>query len=118
MYEIKYVRQMVDEPMCRWFMNTYFDLYVWYTDDVDIYGFQLCYDTNGDQRALTWLASSGYSHLKVDEIRSYCRMGTPILSQKCIFSKDDMLHRFKNDSKDLETNIVEFIIQKIECYVK
>lgn len=50
----------------RWFSDDYFDLIVWYDEVGKPTGFQLCYDKEGGERALTWLRDGGISHNRID----------------------------------------------------
>jgi len=52
--EIRNARQVEGEGFRRWFTDDYFDLIVWYGDQNAMIGFQLCYDKQGKERALTW----------------------------------------------------------------
>ena len=47
------IRTVADDLDRRWISDDYFDFIVWYETDVQIYGFQLCYDKSGRERALT-----------------------------------------------------------------
>ena len=44
--EFKGVRQREEEGIRRWFFDDYFDLIIWYDNNHQIEGFQLCYDKN------------------------------------------------------------------------
>jgi hypothetical protein len=65
--ELKKVSQIPAEPRRRWVSEEYFDLIEWYSTDDDIIGFQLCYDKDNNERALTWKKSSAYTHHRVDD---------------------------------------------------
>lgn len=49
-----------------WLMDRYMDLIIWYLADGGIYGFQLCYDKEGDERSLTWLHTGAFTHTRID----------------------------------------------------
>ena len=69
-HEVKRTRQVPGEGFRRWFTDSDFDLIVWYEgqdEDGPIAGFQLCYDKQGAERALTWRRATGFSHEKVDD---------------------------------------------------
>ena len=57
--EFKGVRQREEEGIRRWFFNNYFDLIIWYDNSNQIEGFQLCYDKENNEKALTWLKKNG-----------------------------------------------------------
>ena len=88
--ETKNVRQIDGEPRRRWFWNDYFDIIVWFSDDNEIIGFQLCYDKSKRQRVLTWNKGTGYSHDKIDDGEGDPGKpkGTPILMADGIFEKE------------------------------
>ncbi len=60
------VRQNEGERRRRWFEDDFFELIVWFESSGFIYGFQLCYDINGFQHALSWKVEGGFSHNEVD----------------------------------------------------
>ena len=64
--EIDSVRQRPEEGARRWFRDDEFDLIVWYAHDGDLLGFQLCYDKQGVERALTWKTDGTFTHDRVD----------------------------------------------------
>ncbi len=65
--EIQNARQIEGEPKRRWFSNRFFDLIVWFKNDNEITGFQLCYNISFDEKGLTWLKDKGFSHNSIDE---------------------------------------------------
>jgi hypothetical protein len=77
--EIKHVRQIANEGYRRWFTDESFDLIVWFMDE-EIQGFQLCYDSGKEKRAITWRLSLGYSHEGIDDgERVFRNKMTPVL---------------------------------------
>jgi hypothetical protein len=50
----------------RWISDDYFDLIVWYEPDERLHGFQLCYDKEGDERAVTWIRGRPIQHNRID----------------------------------------------------
>jgi hypothetical protein len=65
--EVRKVRQIKGESRRRWFDDDYFDLIVWFGEEDEIVGFQLCYDRRGEQKAFTWQQEFGYMHHRVDQ---------------------------------------------------
>ncbi len=65
--EIRRVRQVEGEAHRRWFSSSRLDLFVWYGASEAPVGFQLCYDKDGWERALTWNAPDRFSHEVVDD---------------------------------------------------
>ncbi|WP_373501964.1 hypothetical protein [Desulfococcus sp.] len=117
-YEIHGVRQIAGEPKRRWFCDDFFDLILWLDDGGGILGFQLCYNKQGDQHALTWHAGSGYLHTRVDEGES--RPGkfkaSPVLMPNGPFSKEAIAVLFLRASRPLERWIVDAVHAKILQY--
>ena len=116
--EILKVKQEPGEPFCRWFSDNYFDLFVWYNKDKSIYGFQLCYDKNGAEKAITWNAESNqFSHMQVDSGESSARLKqTPILLPDGEFRKNEVLELLKNNSAKLDEKLFAFIYNELLKY--
>ncbi len=114
--EVKNARQIPGEGHRRWFRDGYFDLIVWYRDD-KIEGFQLCYDTRDKPRAITWRASSGYSHDGIDDgERSFAMKMTPILVPDGTFEKDVIAERFKEASGTIDKEISSLVHRVLKDY--
>jgi hypothetical protein len=118
MNETKNVRQINGEPRRRWFWSDFFDLIVWFKDESDIIGFQLCYDKNRYQRVLTWKRDAGYSHDRIDDGEGTPGRykATPILAADGIFEEERIAGLFKEDSQQIEKQIADFIYAKILEY--
>ena len=64
----------------RWFQDDYFDLYLWHDASGEPIGFQLCYDRNRKEGAITWDRVAGFGHDRVDNGEHIARHPmTPIL---------------------------------------
>jgi hypothetical protein len=116
--EIKNVRQIEGEPERRWFESGYFDLLVWQDKSGNIVGFQLCYDKQQNQRAITWNIKTQYTHDRVDdgENASVGYKATSILQTDCKFDKETIAAFFQEQSGDIDREVAEFIYQKIMEY--
>ena len=116
--EYKKVSQYDGERHRRWFQSPDEDLIVWYEADGSIYGFQLCYDRQKAEKALTWTRSEGYSHLKVDdgETTPMEFKRTPILVADGAFDGKAVLQKFRLSGKALPKDILEFVGEKISTY--
>ena len=64
------VRQLQGEPRRRWFSDEGFDLFVFYEGRA-IVGFQLCYDKQAREMALTWDREEGVRIQCVDTGESH-----------------------------------------------
>jgi hypothetical protein len=115
--EYKDVRQVPGEGPRRWFLDSYFDLIVWYDDGGAIKGFQLCYDKENFERAVTWTREDGYSHNKIDDgdVTGRAKM-TPVLVKDGLFNRDDIADRFLEESRDIERGISSFVYNRIKSY--
>jgi hypothetical protein len=115
--ELSDVRQIEGGRPRRWFQSGDEDLIVWYAEDGAIYGFQLCYDRQGDEKALTW-TPEGYSHNRIDpgERRGFRIKGTPLLVADGRFDASAMTPRFLEISAALPPEIKEFVLGKLAEY--
>jgi hypothetical protein len=115
--ELSDVRQIEGGRPRRWFQSGDEDLIVWYAEDGTIYGFQLCYDRQGHEKALTWMPE-GYSHNRIDagEGRAFRYKGTPLLVADGRFDDSAMTRRFLEISTALPPEISEFVLGKIADY--
>lgn len=116
--ETKGTSQLPGEPFRRWFSDETFDIIVWYTDNKDIMGFQLCYREALDQKALTWFKGKGFTHKRVDdgEGRPFRHKMTPILVPDGIFERDHVLELFEERSKAIDPEVVRIVTQTIKKY--
>jgi hypothetical protein len=115
--EIANVRQVEGEPRRRWFTDDQFDLVLW-GDGSDIVGFQLCYDKQEGERALTWKESAGFSHSAVDggEDRPGRYKATPILTGDGGFDAARVAEGFLGHCGVLDSRSADFIYLKLLEY--
>jgi hypothetical protein len=116
------VRQRPEEGFRRWFVNSYFDLILWYdAQGGDLTGFQICYSRNKWEREFTWTRQYASSHLVSD---SFIEAGVSPLSAGVLQGDGGMIPesvvaRFEADSADsteLERGLRTFIVEKIREY--
>ena len=116
--ELPNVKQVKGQRRRRWFWSEDEDLIVWYAWHGAIFGFQLCYDKRGTERALTWLSKDGFSHDRVDDGEDvgvgYKR--APVLVPDGVFDASAMSRRFLAISEMLPREIVEFVSSKLRQY--
>jgi hypothetical protein len=115
--EIRNARQIPGEGFRRWFTDEYFDLIVWYDDRTKLVGFQLCYDKDGRERAVTWTREHGFQHNRIDagEVTGHAKM-TPIVMADGIFSRDPVADRFRSESAGIEDDIAAFVYETLKTY--
>jgi hypothetical protein len=112
--ELSHIRQALGEPRRRWFADDYFDLIVWVGNRGECIGFQLCYDTAGDEHALTWHKETGFSHQRVDSgelQRPY--KATPILVADGVVDFASLIDLFKERSRKMDQWVARFVLGKI-----
>jgi hypothetical protein len=115
--EIPNARQVVGEGVRRWFTDEFFDLIVWYGDEQSPIGFQLCYDKQARERALTWTRANGYRHDRVDagEIPGHAKM-TPVIVADGAFNRNAVWRRFKKECVTIDPDISAFVLEKLGSY--
>ena len=107
--EWKNVRQPAEEGPRRWFTDEDMDLIVWYDSDrTTISGFQLCYDKQAEQHALTWMRDGRYNHARVDDGEGRAGIGlkqTPILVEDGAFDPVELADRFDRHAQSIDEEI-------------
>jgi hypothetical protein len=122
LHEVQGARQVRGEGFRRWYTDQYFDLIVWY-EGADaagpIAGFQLCYDKNSRERALTWRKGTGFTHEKVDDGEGGRALGakmTPILVPDGIFDAAAVAKRLAEHTAEIDSRVASFVLEAIEGY--
>ncbi len=113
---LREINTILDNDLSRrWFADDVMDLFVWINAKGIITRFQLCYNKNYSEHALTWKEEIGFQHNKVDdgEGRTGRHKGTPILVQDGQFDSDSIAQQFKINPKTIDTKIHEFIFEKL-----
>lgn len=119
--EIQSVRQYPCE-FRRLFQDEYFDLYIWYQspEQDEIIGFQLCYDKDYEEKALTWRKSTGFIHSFVDTGENSPKANrTPVLNHGGSFQSDRVIPLFQKHSLEIDAKIRNNVLEKLhECQGK
>jgi hypothetical protein len=115
--EISNPRQIAGEGFRRWFTDEEFDLIVWYDDDRTLVGFQLCYDKQNRERALTWTSDHGFQHNRIDagEVPGHAKM-TPVIIADGAFNRDPVAERFRRESGKIDPAIASFVYATVKKY--
>ena len=116
--EIHNPKQYPEEGFRRWFTDDYFDLIVWYEDDKKtITGFQLTYDKERKERALTWKSTGSYTHMGVDdgEIYGGYKM-SPVLVSDGAFNKNSIARKFKKAASTMDQDVASFVYRRLVNY--
>ena len=115
--EIGTARPDGNQGMRRWFQDEYFDLYVWHDASGAPLAFQLCYDRNGNEGAVSWGRSGGFGHDRVDDgERSPKRAMTPILRADGAPPYFRIYNRFLAASAACPGEMRDFLIVKLREY--
>lgn len=101
----------------RWFSDDYFDVIVWQDNACAITEFQLCYDKNGKERAVTWTRGGGFRHNRIDTGESSpLKNQSPILLADGLFPASEVLGIFIVNSGEIEPYIRSFIADRLKDY--
>ena len=115
--EIRDTRQIPGEPRRRWFASANLDLVMWFGDDAALVGFQLCYDKQREERALTWHANgSRFTHEMVDDGES-AGLGykaTPVLVRNGALNARRLLAAFLAEAGSLPQEITQVVARQLE----
>jgi hypothetical protein len=110
-------RQDSDKGRRRWFSDEDFDLIVWSGHDGVISGFQLCYDKQKSERALTWRQAAGFSHERVDSGETNpAKNLSPVLVPDGLCPIDEIADLFFMRSSEIDPSIRSFITEKFREY--
>jgi len=113
------VRQREREGWRRWFVNSYFELIVWYeTKEGPLTGFQLCLSRNRRERAFTWTNEYVSSHWVSDSFleKGMSRMATGILRGDGRQISEEELQKFEAESASIDSDIRSLVLEKIRAY--
>lgn len=117
--EIRKPRQIPGEARRRWFHSQEMDLFVWFDDaqggaDGLPIAFQLCYDKTRGEKALSWKAERGLTHMRVDDGESEPGYkSTPLLVSDSAFARDAVQQRFAAAGQTLPAAIRTFVMEKL-----
>ena len=108
-------RQLPGEPARRWFTSPDIDLFVWLDEAGAPTAFQLCYDKQSREHALTWTPAAGYTHMGVDggESRPGRYKGTPILVANGSIDVEGILGQLRSQAEAVPPELLGFIEGKI-----
>lgn len=116
--EEKNIKQIPGESFRRWFHDKTLDLIVWYSQEKNIAGFQLCYQNESEERVLTWLTGKGFCHNRIDdgEGRPDRHKMSPILVPDGKFDRDHILALFEKESREIDPGVKQVVTQTIKKY--
>jgi hypothetical protein len=115
--ELLPTRQIPGEPQRRWFNSPRCDLIVWLEDDGRPVGFQLCYDKDEVEHALTWVRNRGFNHMRVDTHDRHpyrdVQKGTPLLVPDGVFDARRLLEIFNDEGRQLPPEFAALVAEKL-----
>ena len=124
LFELKPVRQFEGEMLRRWFDDDegFFDLIAWMNDAPDqpdsVSGFQLGYNVNGQEQAITWLGGE-FSHRIVDT-----RDDSPLTNDSAILSDatqdpiGELIELFRASSRNIDPIVRNVVIAQLNEFAK
>lgn len=118
--EILIVEQTNPALRRRWFQSDYFDVFIWQDIGGQITRFQLCYDVEHNERALSWSQPGGFHHDGVDHGDGGFGTGhgqTPIMVQDGKFDSGTVAPRFEREAAGIPPELRNFILAKIREYL-
>ncbi len=111
------IRLKVGDLPRRWIADDFFDLIVWYDGDQRVHGFQLCYDKEGHERALTWIRRKGFQHSRVDSGDNLpTENRAPVLISGGAFPSALVIAEFRRRSVTLSPELRRFVLSKLAEY--
>lgn len=118
--EYKRIMQNEKGIFRRLFIDDFFELFVFYKkNEEDIESFQFVYDRYENPHVFTWVKNKGFKHNKIDDGEDKVgRKRTPIMVPDGIFKKDTIIDKFEKESKNIDENVVKFVISKLMKYKK
>jgi len=115
--EIGNIKQDPGQFFRRWFNDELLDLFVWYDAGGRIAGFQLCFDKDGRERALTYTDENGYSLNEVHADGSAWDMSSPVLVMPGTeFPRGRLLTQLRERGEALDRHLCEYLMEKLEAY--
>lgn len=116
--EISKSRVIPGEPKRRWFTSPSIDLFIWVNDQDAPTGFQLCYDKQHREHALTWTQTTGFSHMAVDggESRGARHKGSPILVVDGAVDATQILDDFLREAKSMPVELVQMVEARVRQF--
>ena len=115
MIEVRDVRQNPNEQFRRWFSDDNFDLIVWYMPDEIVYGFELSYDRDDQEKVLRWFSDRGLSHYSVDRA-PYLNRAEMLVKMNGQSEMARVLSCFRTVDQSLPIELKTLVCEKIEEY--
>ncbi|HLL71265.1 MAG TPA: hypothetical protein VK363_07520 [Pyrinomonadaceae bacterium] len=114
--EIGYIKQSPGQLFRRWFNDELLDLFVWQEEGGRITGFQLCFDKDTDERALSYSEAAGYSLHNVYTEESSLDMGSPVLGRGSELPFPHLLALLNERGAGIDSRVLRYVREKLEAY--
>lgn len=114
--EIGYIKQTPGQLFRRWFNDELLDLFVWQEEGGRITGFQLCFDKDTDERALSYSEAEGYSLHNVHTEESSLDMGSPVLRRGAELPFPHLLALLTERGAGIDPRVFRYVREKLEAY--
>lgn len=114
--EIGYIKQTHGQPFRRWFNDELLDLFVWQEEGGRITGFQLCFDKQTHERALTYSEADGYALDNVHTEESSLDMGSPVLRRGVELPFPHLLALLAERGAGIDSRVFRYVMEKLEAY--
>lgn len=114
------LRELRSRPGQRWFSDADRDLYVWLDADHRITGFQLCYDKQGSERAITWRVGGSMEH---DSVRGGEELPTRNDAPELVPLTDvpplaRLRDEFEQAGRDIDPGVYSFVRHVLSTYAE
>ena len=115
--EIEFINQEPGKYSRRWFTCETSDLYLWHDKNKKLVKFQFSFDKTSSEKIITWKSDTGfkYSDIVLDNHKINFQGGSPLLSKTQFRVKPDLKKKFKELSENIELEITEFILEKLQA---
>ena len=111
------IQQISGELPRRWFSDEFFDLIIWEKEPRNNNSFQLCYNKQSDEHALTWRMEHTMEHFRVDSGEpGPLKNLSPMMIEDGIIYLNRLIRKFEEQSRKIEPQIRDFILCKLEEY--
>ena len=79
-------------------------------------GFQLCYDKDATEHAISWIADRGFNHMRVDTGGGQFGdgKGTPFLVANGVFEPNRILELFRAECQLIPAEFVNLVSEKLQ----
>ena len=118
LYEITRLRQSNRSLKKRWFSCVNMDLFVWYHDSAPV-KFQLSYNKQNDERAISWDFHHGFQHYRIDTGENYPRQykRSPIMIDiRNRQNLTELARNFLAASENIDIAVADFIYARLMAY--